>query len=433
MLVDLVAGGAEAWESALARAVAHDAPTLAKDPDDTARIAALDALYSLGDSAKSAGQERAARSWFAKCVKACRSAPTPDGHSVRLSALCAARLGAPVTVSPIALASGRELKYFIDVYWCDAYGTYLEGWVHADELAVASLIVRIGNADVVATLSPRLDILPFWPGAADASRAGFSAYVPGRPQTIVTLVASTARGVIETAISLPEHPLPVHSREIEERSVRLRASSFIASAPPGPVLAVGIRSPNPEILAARLAVFGDREVIGLDIHEGIGVDVVGDAHRLTSYFPADHFAIVYSESVLEHLVAPWLFAVECARVLMPGGRAIHLAPWAWPTHAEPNDFWRYSEEGLQSLFTESIGFRTLATGVDGSAIITPTPKWRTGEFRMPTTLSAMGSWIVAEKHNDAATAVNWPYDANAGIAAAEKYPIDGLAEPKAQP
>ncbi|HEY5230791.1 MAG TPA: hypothetical protein VIJ11_07870, partial [Galbitalea sp.] len=62
----------------------------------------------------------------------------------------------------------NTLIYFIDVYWCDASGTYLQGWVTAGETPLASVAVRIGSREVVAQRSPRLDILPHYPAAVDA-------------------------------------------------------------------------------------------------------------------------------------------------------------------------------------------------------------------------------------------------------------------------
>lgn len=325
----------------------------------------------------------------------------------------------------------RQVRYAIDVYWCDAWGTFLQGWAHAEELPVDRLAVRQGVNEVVADFVPRPDVLNYWQMVPDADRVGFSAYLPGRPAAPITLVARTAEGDITTEIALPDHPLPVPGAGGEPvRSEAEAVAEFVrymADAPAGPVLAVGIRSRTLEALRARLAVFGDREVIGFDIHEGFGVDVVGDAHLLAEYFPPDHFAVVFSASVLEHLSMPWLFAASAATVLMPGGLAVHQAPWAWPTHAEPNDFWRLSVDGLRQLFTPRLGFRIVDVGQTGTAVMTPTSKWRDGQMLMPTGVSALMSWIVAEKVDDRARTVQWPYDAEQGASRAAEYPVDGLA------
>jgi SAM-dependent methyltransferase len=325
----------------------------------------------------------------------------------------------------------RDVRYAVDVYWCDAWGTFLQGWAHAEELAVNELIFRHGTNEILAEFAPRPDVLKYWQMVPDAERVGFTAYLPGRPAAAIILVARTPEGDVETEIVLPDHPLPLPGpvREdilSEDEAVELFARQ-IAGAPAGPVLAVGIRSTSLEVLRSRLEVFGGREVVGFDIHEGHGVDVIGDAHRLGEYFPPNHFAVVYSSSVLEHLSTPWLFAASAATVLMPGGRAVQQAPWAWPTHAEPNDFWRLSVDGLRQLFSEDLGFRVLATGETGAAVITPTDEWREGLMLMPTGASALASWIVAEKVDDRSRGISWPYDSERGQARAAEYPVDGLA------
>ncbi len=325
----------------------------------------------------------------------------------------------------------RVVRWAIDVYWCDAWGTYLQGWAHAEELPVRQLAVRQGSTEVLADFTPRADVLKYWQMVPDAGCVGFTVYLPGRPGAAITLVARTPTGDITTEISLPDHPLPLPGQDREavmsDDEAVARFTQQIADAPPGPVLAVGIRSTTLEVLRTRLAMFGGREVIGFDIHEGLGVDIVGDAHRLGEYFLANHFAVVYSTSVLEHLSMPWLFAAASAGVLMPGGLAVHKAPWAWPTHAEPNDFWRLSVDGLGQLFTHELGFRIIAAGETGAAVMIPTSQWRDGQMLMPTGTSALASWIMAEKIDDRARGFSWPYDAERGEARAAEYPVEGLA------
>lgn len=335
---------------------------------------------------------------------------------------------APASIEP---AAARAVRWAVEVYWCDAWGTYLQGWAHAEELPVGELVFRQGAAEVLADFADRPDVLEHWLMVPDAGRVGFTVYLPGRPGAAITLVARTSAGDISTEIILPDHPLPLPEPDtaavMSDDDAVARLTQLLADAPPGAVLAVGIRSSTLEVLRTRLAMFGGREVIGFDIHEGFGVDVVGDAHRLGEYFPPNHFAAVYSTSVLEHLSMPWLFAAAAAGVLMRGGLAVHQAPWAWPTHAQPNDFWRLSADGLRQLFTEELGFRIIDTGETGAAVMTPTSQWRDGQMLMPTGVSSLAAWIVAEKIDDRARGISWPYDAERGAARAAQYPVDGLA------
>ncbi|HMH57744.1 MAG TPA: methyltransferase domain-containing protein [Galbitalea sp.] len=333
-------------------------------------------------------------------------------------------LGRPRVAAP-SMPALPDLIYFLDVYWIDASGIYLQGWAMVERVPLDAVAVRIGSREVVAKRSARPDLLPHYPAAVDTARAGFTVYVPGPPGDVSLVGILTNGGEISTRVSLPDHPLPVVSGESQFASPDFDV--FPGAAPDGPVLAIGIRSATQETLDARLSIMGDREVVGFDIHPGLGVDIVGDAHRLSSYFPPNHFAAVFSASVLEHLTAPWLYAAECAKVLMPGGRMLHQVPWAWPTHAQPNDFWRMSSGALDNLFGAMLGMRVLSSGSVGTAVITPTPAWRDDFITMPTTESAMGSWIHAEKIDDRARDISWPYDEEAGAATATEYPVDGLA------
>ena len=316
------------------------------------------------------------------------------------------------------------LLYFLDVYWCDAYGTYLQRWAIVERVALDGIAVRIGSRQVMAQRSPRPDVLPDYPAAIDTEHAGFAVYVPGPPGEVSLVGLLANSGEIATRVVLPDCPLPLVNRDSQLASPDFDV--FPGAAPDGPVLAIGIRSAPQKALDTRLSIMGDREV-GFDIHPGLGVDVVGDTHRLSSYFPANHFAAVYSASVREHLTAPWLYAAECAKVLMPGGRMIHQAPWTWPNHSQPNDFWRTSPEALEDLFGPRLGMRVLSAAGVGTAIVTPTPGWRDDVLLMPTIESEMGSWIHAEKIDDRARNISWPYDESAGAAIAAEYPVDGFA------
>lgn len=77
------------------------------------------------------------------------------------------------------------------------------------------------------------------------------------------------------------------------------------------------------------------EYTAIDIDPGPNVDVVGDVHKMSGLFPSEHFDIVYSHSVMEHLVAPWQVVVEASKVLKTGGYFIAYVSTTWTLHAEP--------------------------------------------------------------------------------------------------
>jgi SAM-dependent methyltransferase len=102
------------------------------------------------------------------------------------------------------------------------------------------------------------------------------------------------------------------------------------------------------------------EYVGFDILPGEGVDMVGDIHRLSGYCPAQHFDIVYSISVFEHLLFPWKAVLEINKVLKKGGYVYLSTHPVWPEHEMPWDFWRFPRNGFHGLFNRHTGFEILS-------------------------------------------------------------------------
>ena len=100
---------------------------------------------------------------------------------------------------------------------------------------------------------------------------------------------------------------------------------------------------------------------GLDILPGENVDVVGDAHELSSLFPESRFDAVMAFAVLEHILMPWKLVLELNRVLKPGAFGLFVTHQAWPVHEQPWDFWRYSSWAWHALLNSHTGFEVLET------------------------------------------------------------------------
>jgi SAM-dependent methyltransferase len=95
-------------------------------------------------------------------------------------------------------------------------------------------------------------------------------------------------------------------------------------------------------------LFGQARYIGLDYStSGARPDVVGDAGSLP--IAAQSVDLVFSTQVLEHLPRPQTMIAECFRVLKPGGRLVLSAPFYWPLHEEPHDYFRFTQHGLREL------------------------------------------------------------------------------------
>lgn len=114
------------------------------------------------------------------------------------------------------------------------------------------------------------------------------------------------------------------------------------------------------------------DLINVDIFPYADVDVVADATKLP--FAENSVDGVLCECLLEHVPKPVDVVSEIFRVLKPGGRAYILIPFVYPFHASPNDFQRWSIEGLKVLLKagdiESIGTRAGPTSALTAQIVT---------------------------------------------------------------
>lgn len=92
-------------------------------------------------------------------------------------------------------------------------------------------------------------------------------------------------------------------------------------------------------------------VVGIDMLEGPGVDFVVDLeeplHSDALHGTAHH---IECRSVLEHSRRPWLLAANLEMLLAPGGTLDLSVPFVWRVHAYPSDYFRYTVEGVRSLF-----------------------------------------------------------------------------------
>lgn len=84
--------------------------------------------------------------------------------------------------------------------------------------------------------------------------------------------------------------------------------------------------------------------------------VVGNVTGEGTYLDAEHMDLpdgsvdgFISESMLEHVGDPERVISEVRRALRTGGRFLLLAPWMYPYHSAPEDFFRFSEPALRKM------------------------------------------------------------------------------------
>jgi ubiquinone/menaquinone biosynthesis C-methylase UbiE len=69
--------------------------------------------------------------------------------------------------------------------------------------------------------------------------------------------------------------------------------------------------------------------------------------------PDNHYDIVCSGQVIEHVGKIWRWMAELARITKPGGLVITINPVSWPYHQAPIDCWRIYPEGMKALSEDS--------------------------------------------------------------------------------
>ena len=113
----------------------------------------------------------------------------------------------------------------------------------------------------------------------------------------------------------------------------------------------------------------DAEYIGFDFYAGKNVDVVGDAHKLSSYFKeGEQFDIIYSSACFEHFAMPWIVATEIAKLLKIGGIVIVETYFSFVAHERPWNFFQFSDIGLKVLFSPALGFECLDAGMSNPIV-----------------------------------------------------------------
>lgn len=107
---------------------------------------------------------------------------------------------------------------------------------------------------------------------------------------------------------------------------------------------------------------------GFDIHAGENVDVVGDAHRLTTHFEGKSFDLVFSSAVFEHLAMPWVVAREMVQLLKVGGYVFVETHYSFSSHERPWHFFQFSERALMLLFSPMMGIECIEAGCSNPII-----------------------------------------------------------------
>ena len=95
----------------------------------------------------------------------------------------------------------------------------------------------------------------------------------------------------------------------------------------------------------------DPRILNLEIKDGQGIDIVGSVEDIPA--KDSSFDFVITQEVLEHVESPLKGIKEIHRVLKPGGLAYIQLPFIIGFHPCPNDYWRFTHEGMRALANSS--------------------------------------------------------------------------------
>ncbi len=131
------------------------------------------------------------------------------------------------------------------------------------------------------------------------------------------------------------------------------------------ILEIGSR----EVTGASQArkIFSEAEYVGFDYYSGPNVDVVGDAHKLSSLVEGP-FDLIYSSAVFEHLAMPWVASPEIAKLLKVGGMVMIETHFSYASHERPWHFFQFSDMALRALFPPAMGFECVDAGMSNPMV-----------------------------------------------------------------
>lgn len=134
------------------------------------------------------------------------------------------------------------------------------------------------------------------------------------------------------------------------------------------ILEIGSREVTPRSVS-RSKRFDQAEYVGFDFYDGPNVDVVGDAHKLSTYFDdGDKFDLIFSTSCFEHFAMPWVVATEIDKLLKIGGEVFVETHFSFSAHERPWNFFQFSDMGLKVLFSPAMGYKCIETGFDNPIV-----------------------------------------------------------------
>jgi hypothetical protein len=129
----------------------------------------------------------------------------------------------------------------------------------------------------------------------------------------------------------------------------------------GPVVEFGAaRAAGQVHLPSVASMFTGQTFIGVDLSPGVGVDQLHNLHALG--FRAESIRSALMFDTIEHVEFPRVALSEIGRSLAPDGVVLMTTVFFFPIHPFPNDYWRFTAQGMASLMSD---FDKVHTGEGG--------------------------------------------------------------------
>lgn len=151
----------------------------------------------------------------------------------------------------------------------------------------------------------------------------------------------------------------------------------ISAVGPARVLEIGSKSYHGQDTYRALFPADRFSYVGLDVEDGENVDVVPKNAFVWNELAECSFDICVSGQTFEHNPYFWVTFAEIARVLVPGGLALIVAPGGGAVHRYPVDCWRFYPDSWAALCAVT-GLELVESyfETDETAAAVPGGKWR---------------------------------------------------------
>jgi SAM-dependent methyltransferase len=103
----------------------------------------------------------------------------------------------------------------------------------------------------------------------------------------------------------------------------------------------------------------DSRIKNLELEASENIDYVGSVESIPEV--DNTFDLVISQEVLEHVLDPVIAMSEIRRVLKKGGKCYIQLPFIIGYHPCPNDYWRFTKQGIIAL-VETSEMRVIKVG-----------------------------------------------------------------------